>query len=42
MNETVQVGAGKARKVFTFLEWLSRMAGKVTLGDIANYKKAKK
>jgi len=30
--------SGKAQEVFNILEWLSRVAGKVKLGDIIKFK----
>jgi len=30
--------SGKARQVFAVLEWISKVAGKVTLGDIIKFK----
>ena len=31
--------SGKARQVFAVLGWMSKVAGKVTLGDILKYHK---
>jgi len=33
----VLIISGKAQQVFKMLEWLARVAGKVTLGDILKY-----
>ena len=30
---------GKAQEVFRVIEWMSKVAGKVTLGDIVKYYK---
>ena len=33
----VLIISGKAQQVFPVLEWVSKVAGKVTLGDILKY-----